>query len=344
MALQSAASLIRRKSGFGKEVSDHLIELSTVLMSLGNNFDLENFVELRQEALIALFLGSPSIVGPVFAKAAFENEFSMQQRSSILTAVGLGSRELAGFKDIERDDVPKFASKILPKTLHDLYSDKGVTLRQISVRIQQELVEPLAVEAVEASSGPRAVQVRTISSRINKDKTRRRPQANELAKIVGDSLFFQLTGRWWIQLKVSGPRSALLYTNLSSVFIRTLGLVMHAAGPWATPLPQMTSEYWAILLSVQTDALSSRHYPLLESILFGILVIFEVNEIKERLAKEYAKELLETIDWAGIVLNTIGSGDEEGDKVRGLASAVIMQGQEIVRRWERLMVGDLINH
>ncbi|KAF2674219.1 hypothetical protein BT63DRAFT_419524 [Microthyrium microscopicum] len=343
VAISSAPSLIRQKATFGKEVKDHIQELASILMNLNDTFELEKFLEWRQEALIALIIADPTAVAQYYAQCAVLGDFSVQQRTAILAAMGLGARELAGMKDQERSEI-SFPSKKLPAHLHQIYSDENTPLKSISSRVQQSIVEPMALNAADQLSGPNVLKVRTFSSRMEKEKTRKRPAANELAKIVGEAFFFPLTGRWWIQMQSSGQQSAIASSHLLPVYLRTLALIMHAAGPWALALPQMTSEFWAILLSLRSIALAEKQYAVLEALLFSLLIIFEVNENKEQLARDQSNALLESQEWARQVLNEVGHGDEEGEKVRGLAASVIMHSQEVVEKWQRLMVGDLINY
>lgn len=348
MALTTAASLIRRKAGFGKEVKDHISELSTILMNLNNSFEFVDFVELREEALIAILIADPVPVSQYYAKSAFEGDFSIQQRTSILAAMGLGARELAAFKDDERSEAPDFPSKELPEHLKRIYGEKQTSLARIAVRVKQTINEPLTLKAADELAGPNALKVRTFSSRIAKEKTRRRPAANELAKIVGEGFFFPLTARWWTHARSAAPRntaSPFASPILLPVYLRTLALVLHAAGPWALALPQMTGEYWSILLAIRGAALGGREYGVLEAVLFGMLILLEINgEDKERVARERPRELLETQEWCKNVLGEISGGDKESEGIRGLAASVTMRCQDVIERWQRLMVGDMINY
>lgn len=345
VALNTAATLIRQKSGYGNEVRDHAEELASTLMNLDDRFEIKNFMELRQEALVALLLADPSNIGQYLSRNAFDGDFSIQQRSSILAALGLGSRELAGFQDQDRSEVPNFPSKKLPEHLHNVYADDNTSsLLRVSARVQQEVVEPLAVQAAEDMAGPNALKVRTFSSRIEKSKTKRKPVANALAKIVADSIFFPLTGRWWGQMKSYGHQSHFVSVHLLPIYVRTLAIILHAAGPFNLSLPQMTSEFWAVLLALRGSSLNDKQYMVLEAVLFGFLILLEVNDDKERLARDHAKELLETQEWVRLVLGQVSAGGEEGDKVRALAASVVVRCQEVVERWQRSMVGDLINY
>jgi telomere length regulation protein len=343
IALETAASLIRRKSGFGKEVSDHSLELATVLMNLNDQFEMDDFLELRHQALVAIILADPTMIAEYMAANLFETDFSIQQRTSILTALGLSARELAGYKDGDNEEAPSFPTKQLPNHLHNVYSDAPLKLLNISSRLQQSITEPLALEAADKLTGPNVLKVRTFSSRMQVEKKKeKRRVANALTNIVADKFFFPLTGRWWIA-KASNPHGPFLSGYLLPTYLRTLAIILHASGPFTITLPQMTSELWDLLLAVRSSSLSNKEYGVLEALLFTFLVLLEVNEHKERLARENARDLVETQEWARMVLEVIQPGDEEGEKVRALAASVAIRCQEVVEKWQRLMVGDLID-
>lgn len=128
---------------------------------------------------------------------------------------------------------------------------------------------------------------------------------------------------------------------LLHTYLKTLALILHASGASTLSLPQMTSEFWDLLLSVRTNALSD--VSVLEAVLFAFLTLLEVNEDKQRLAQEHAKELLETQEWAKMVLDRTGGGDDEGNTVRMLAAGVVMRSQEVAEKYQRLLLGDVMD-
>lgn len=76
---------------------------------------------------------------------------------------------------------------------------------------------------------------------------------------------------------------------------------------------------------------------MLEAILFGCLTILDVNENNQRrLAEENAKELLETRAWAEGIWEHVGEG-----RARVLCAAVLSRVADVVRAWERMMVGEM---
>jgi telomere length regulation protein len=121
LSLSTAASLIRRKANFGKEVTDHLDELATILTGLQDNLELEGFAQQRQQALIAVLLAKPAQMAQWFVRSFFSGDYSLTQRNVMLTTLGLGARELAGMKDASTDELlppaASFPSKQLPQDL-----------------------------------------------------------------------------------------------------------------------------------------------------------------------------------------------------------------------------------
>lgn len=144
----------------------------------------------------------------------------------------------------------------------------------------------------------------------------------------------------------SGNQSLAFSAHLLPIYLRTLAILLHASGRSTLALPQMTSELWDMLLSLRNNALNDNDVGVLESLLFALLTLLEVNEDKQRLATEHAKELVETQEWAKLVLEKREAGPgggDEGEKVRMLAAAVIVRCHEVIERWQRLMLGDMVD-
>jgi len=357
MALSTAANLIRRKANFGKEVIDHAEELASILMNLNDNFEIDNFEEMRQEALIAVLLAKPASVARIIAQSFFDGDYSIQQRTTMLTTLGLGARQLAGFKDkdTELEDASvesstTFPSKQLPPHLHKLYSSSQTnSLNRTTAALERTTLEPLALAAADQLTGPNALKVRTFSSRLDSSKQaarKKKPIQNKLAAIVADNFFFPLTGRFQSYFRAYGNDSVHFSSYLLPTFLRTLAVILHASGPGTLALPDMTRELWELLFSLRMTALSEKEVATLEALLFAFLMLLEVNEDKERLAREFAKELVETQEWAKMVLEGMqgdSTGDEEGERVRMLAAGVVVRVGEVVERWHRLMLGDMVD-
>ena len=208
LALTTASSLIRRKANFGTEVLDHIEELATLLVGLGDKYEMDDFQQLRLQGMIAVLIAQPLRMGQWFSRTFFDGDYSMSQRASILTTLGMGARELAGFKKEDAaltgaDAVPEnpFPSKKLPERLHKIYALEAAPVNALAKYLERTMIQPMAIEAADKFAGPNALKVRTFSSRIEVEKKRKKPIPNELARVVADGFFFPLTGRWRIQLQ-----------------------------------------------------------------------------------------------------------------------------------------------
>ena len=206
LALSTAASLIRRKANFGSEVSDHIEELATQLVGLGDKFNIEKFSEMRLQGMIAVLVAQPLRMGQWFSKTYFNGEYSMGQRASILTTLTMGAREMAGYTNEDAAltgavTAPEelFPSKKLSDKYHKIYAIDAAPVNTLAKQLEKTMIQPMAIEAADKMAGPNALKVRTFSSRMEIEKKRKRAIPNELAKIVAEGFFFPLTGLWRIQ-------------------------------------------------------------------------------------------------------------------------------------------------
>ncbi|KAF8476885.1 telomere length regulation protein-domain-containing protein [Kalaharituber pfeilii] len=392
LALTHAATLIRRKAVFGTELAEHLHELASSLAGLQDKFDMENFQEMRTQALIALVIAQPVKMGQWLAQAFFDGEYSIGQRAVLLSAMGLGAREVGGLRDQEvvwgaevgkgligssrgaKGNEDLFPSKMLPGKLHDIYSSDPKTQMQaqrktgklvtgrldaVTSDLEKMMIRPMAADAADKLSGPNVLKVRTFSSRMAVEKRRGKPEANKLAQVVGEGFFYPLTGRWWAKLREFGPNAPNFHPYLLTTLLKTLALILHAAGPSTPALPQLTTEFWDILLSLRhhqhpavgKSALNDTDAPpVLESILFSLLTLLDLNiesgeTGKRRLVEEHAKTLVETAEWVeGIFEGGFGLGGSgrEEEKVRQLAAAVLLRVRDVMQGWERRLMGEMV--
>lgn len=208
MALSSASDLIRRKTAFGTEVSENIEELASILVGLGDKWEMETFQQMRLQGMIAVLIAEPLKMGQWFSRTFYSGDYSMGQRATVLTVLGLGARELAG---LGKEDATltganattesSFPSKRLPDKLHKIYALEAAPMNALTSQLEKTMIQPMAAEAADKFSGPNALKVRTFSSRMAVEKKRQKPIPNALAKVVADGFFFPLTGRWRIHLQ-----------------------------------------------------------------------------------------------------------------------------------------------
>lgn len=205
LALEQSAGLIRRKTGFGSEVVEHIEELATQLIGLDDKYDMNGFQGLRMSSMIAVLLADPSKMGPWFSATFFNGDYSMSQRVSVLSTLGLGARELAGlskedmnFMDLEKGNAGLFPSKKLPEKLHRIYATEAAPVEAISNALESSILKPIAARAADDVTGPNVLKVRTFSSRLAVEGKRQKAIPNQLARVVADAFFLPLVGRWRI--------------------------------------------------------------------------------------------------------------------------------------------------
>lgn len=193
-------------------------ELALTIVSLHDRYNTKNFQEDRIQSLVALIVACPLILGPWAANSLFNIDFSQAQRSSLLVAIGLSARELAGFRDEDREamNLPEsstdtsFPSKKLPAHLEAQYSSttSNTQIEAISSNISHKILQPLALNAADSLTGPNALKVRTFSSRMEVEKKRegremerkKKTLGKDLHKTLFNAFFSPLTGGFGLMI------------------------------------------------------------------------------------------------------------------------------------------------
>lgn len=214
LALETAPSLIRRKTGFGTELIEHIQELGLVIVSLNDIAKTPSFHEYRLQSMVALIVAEPLKMGRWFSAMYFDGDFSQAQRSAVLTALGLSARELAGHgeEDAQTLGLPDirahlFPSKKLPARFEDIYVADESPVSVLANKFSQASLQPLAASAADAIAGPNALKVHTFSSRMEVENKRRQRDAQrqqatvrDVYRVLADGLFFPLVGRFEMML------------------------------------------------------------------------------------------------------------------------------------------------
>ena len=312
LALTTAPPLIRRKAEFGTELSDCAIELGATYFNLSDPFGLDDFLELRLKGMTALLVAQPKLCAPYFAATVFIGDFNIGQRVAGLSAMGLSARELAGYHDDDTTAEPQFPSRTLPERLHNLYLDSA-PMDQLMRRMEAELVR-----AVSTSKRSRSKHIR-----------------NDLSQLVAVSFFYPLTGHFAAHVSSLPSLSRLLPT-----FLRTLAIILTSAGPSNLALPQLTAEFFQLLLSLRGRALTDP--AVLEALLFAFLALFNMNENKHALAEEHARAIVECHEWCNLVFERLSEGvslnvADETQRTRTLCAGVLGATSEVREAYDRVL-------
>ncbi|KAK5990499.1 DNA replication checkpoint tel2-like protein [Cladobotryum mycophilum] len=359
LALQTAPSLIRRKANFGTEVSSHADELAGLFVGLQDKYELENFSDLKLQGMIALIVAQPKLMAPWFCRTFFEGDYSLSQRVQVLVAIGLSGRELAGFETSEYASAAAFPSKRLPEKIEQLYLDpskreelppssrlKGLpptALNTISQALTSSFLAPMAAKAADATTGPDILKLQTFTARY-KSKTKAKPRVraipNTTAALLANSFFSPLTAHF--QLALRSNKALVLNPALLSLYLQTIGIIIHAAGPSTLSLPQLTAELWDLLLGVRVHAQDD--LDALKGWLVAMASLLEVNGgDMRRICVQQGREVVETREWVGGVFHrTRGEDGGEENEVKMLAAGVLIRLGEAIEQYQTLLMGDMV--
>jgi len=373
LALETAPVLIRRKGNFGTEVKEHARELASLLIGIQDSYEMDDFYHLRLQGMVALVVAQPREMGPWFARTFFEGDYSLSQRASVLTVLGLSARELAGFETSEYAPAAAFPSKSLPEQVGRLFLDANAgndrstkpalkalpssALDSIAKSLTADFLAPMAADAADAVTGPDVLKLSSFTSRVKEgqgagSKKKGKPQvrkiANTTAQLVSESFFFPLTARFQGALHTASARTRgiLFQPLLLSQYLKTLALLLHAAGPSTLALPAMTAEYWALLLGGAVQAHCAGDAAVTHAVLFGLLTLLDVNAAAMRdLCRDMGREMVQTQEWASQVFDNTRGGDGPGgleNDTKMLAAGVLIRLKEGIEKYSALLMGDMI--
>ncbi|KAG5927584.1 hypothetical protein E4U42_002045 [Claviceps africana] len=379
LGIKTAPSLIRRKAHYGTEVSSHAEELARLLVGLQDKFDLDDFEKLRLQSMMSLVVAQPQSMAPWFARTFFEGDYSLSQRTSVLVTLGLSARELAGLETSEYQSSSTFASKRLPPKMEQLHLEPSQqaqstypslsssslslplppppppsrlkalppnALTEITTSLTSSFLDPLAAQAADASTGPDALKLETVTarykslSRSGKPRPRLRAIPNTTAALLSASFFSPLTAHFQFALRSSKP--VVLNPAVLGLYLQTLAIIVNAAGPSTLALPQMTSELWHLLLRVRThvngDVGATRAW------LVALSVLLEINADNMRtLCQEQSREVVESREWvSGVFERTRGEDGGDENDVKMLAAGVLIKLGQVIETYQALLMGDLI--
>lgn len=359
LALQTAPVLIRRKTNYGTEVSFHADELAGLLVGIQDKFEIENFQDLRLQGMVALVVSQPKTMAPWFARTFFEGDYSLHQRTSVLITLGLSARELAGFEASEYQSAASFPSKRLPEKMEQLYLNStndnralpssqlkalpSNALDTISQSLTSSFLAPLAAEAADSNTGPDVLKLQTFTARY-KSKTKSRPRVraipNTTAALLATSFFSPLTAHFQVALHSAKP--IILNHALLALYLQTLGIVIHSAGPSTLSLPQLTAELWNLLLGVRVHVLGD--LGAMKGWLVAMASLLEVNGgDMRRLCENQGREVMETREWVAMVFEkTRGEDGGEENEVKMLSAGVLIRIGEAIEKYQALLMGDMI--
>ncbi|KEF60036.1 uncharacterized protein A1O9_04886 [Exophiala aquamarina CBS 119918] len=368
LALKTAPSLIRRKANFGNELSTNLLPLAASLLNLQEGMSSNELQRLKVEALIACLVSKPGIMGPWVASMYFEGDFSLSQRAALLAAVGLGTRELAGYDDFSAQNLSgdstalsAFPSNRLPPKLDTLYASVASPVSAISTVLSHRTLQPMALEAADKLTGPDVLKVRTFSSRMEvqkkvaaKAEARSKRIPKDLHKVLADAIYLPLCTRLTLVLLSLSTstylaNSTLLHPGLLKLILQTLAIIISTLGPHALQLPVVTRETLILLTQLHSIPTLAHDPIILPTILQLLLTILDLNveagsTAEERLVTELGSMIAELISWSSslgerLSIPEVDAGDSGEMPWPLLVAGIQVKWQEVGRKFQGRMLG-----
>ncbi|WEW58847.1 telomere binding protein [Emydomyces testavorans] len=358
LAIGTAPNLIRRKAAFGTEIVENANDLALHLVSLQDKYDLPQFHERRLESLIALIVALPSQMARWMAHTLFNVDLSLAHRSSILVALGLAAREVAGFRDEDAKAMglggssdQAFPSKRLPEHLESIYGSPKAPIENISKRISQSILEPLALTAADTLTGPNVMKLQPLSSRANEARQKQeheiRRRQKSVPKDIHETLLkaflLPLLGEFGVMMytmRSFGNNNPFLEPHIISLFLQTVTLLLATIGPYAPNLNLSTSEIFSLLTTLHNLPVASDPI-VLPAILSLFLTVVDINIVsgstaEESLVTQLSTSVLELREWVDGVFERASKEDE---RVRALAAGIMVKLQEVTKRYQGRLLG-----
>lgn len=371
LALKTAAGLIKRKANFGTELSDNIHSLASALVNLQDGMSEPEHQQQRLDALTACVVARPEQMGKYLTSTYFNGDFSLSQRSTLLIAIGMGARQLAGFTDANTSSVGEidlFPSQQLPAHLQP----KPITGQQkastellpstnpistLTHHATLSTIRPLAEAAASSlpESGPDILKIaqttRTSSSlSLNRAKqqqasSRTKTIPRNIHNILCNSIYIPLTSPLTAILCYAGRKlnTTLLHPSILSLHLQTLTLTLHTLGPTGLSTPQLyssiTHETLALLTALHHHRITLDAVVLPPALGLLLALIDTTVEIgvsaQERLlGAEFGDQVAELVRWASQLGDMPGvppPTKEDGRGENGVAWTVLAAGIQV--RW-----------
>ncbi|OJD10849.1 hypothetical protein AJ78_08250 [Emergomyces pasteurianus Ep9510] len=358
LGISTAATLIRRKAPFGTEVAENSEALAFILAGLQDKYTLPRFQEYKLQSEIALIVAYPVTMGQWFVHTLFNADLSQSQRSTILVALGLSARELAGFgkEDSEAMRLPavadaSFPSKRLPSNLETAYGDPNNLINAISKKLSQATLQPLALHAADSLTGPNALKVRTFSSRMEVENRRQKREqqrrqnaiSKDLCRILSNGFYFPLTNAFGITMystSSANMHNPFLVPQLLHLFIQTITLILSTLGPNSPNLATLTHEALTLLITLHNLPVATEPN-VLPAILSLFLSVVDLNISagsigEERLVTEFVTQVMEMREWVDGVFERAPKEEQE---VRILSAGIMVKLGEVTDRYQGRLLG-----
>lgn len=313
LALKTAPDLVRRKASFGTELSDNIHGLVSVLVNLQEGTSEGEQQQQKLDALVACIFAMPKETSKDLINMYFNGDLSLAQRSTLLIALGLGARELAGFSDgktpQQQQQLALETNKIgqPPRTGPQPITDSdrirsgtkqrsaGYTNNAIALLTSAattSLIAPLAQSAAESiTKTPEILKISQITrtsaklTKKNNQQSNTRKVPKDLYLVLANNFFVPLVSPLAALLSYSGMNSlsthGLLHPSTLTLHIQSLTLLLHSLGPVGLSPPSthstITHETLLLLSALSNQSSLSTSASVLPAILALLLALIDIT-------------------------------------------------------------------
>lgn len=293
LALDYGVELIQKKWKFGSEIKVYGKEIASSLVGMSDKFNIKNFNTKREEMLNVLVAADPLQLAPFLAQLLVVGDYSMYQRTIILSTLASSAQLLSSFGgpiDTSKSSPSiMFPTKTLPnEAMHQAFlksanqtltnaseNEENKTnpysnLKALTFGLQRELVGETASKAKEELVSQN--KVLRVSQTLLRQRGNKTPVAksktNFYAQICYKSYFTPLVGQWYRIIShgsnsagktLRGRAGGNVYSELFvGQFLNTLSILLVLAAPTSPQLNEMCGVLLELLMGLRGTTIPSK--------------------------------------------------------------------------------------
>ncbi|KAL0078138.1 telomere length regulation protein-domain-containing protein [Phycomyces blakesleeanus] len=294
IGLGAAKTIIRQKAGIGSEIGENCVQVASLLIRLPETYELTNFRQRQQDALVALVVAAPETVTSFIIDQIYNRNSSNGQKQLLLAVIALSVRELAGWTEDRVTDI----------------LDKAIDKK-----------DPGSLSGTQLTRPTGTVRVFSHSTEIER-KRKEATKANRLNGLAQPVFFTPLLLGWWEGAETRARWWIGHDKLLSERFIMTLNIILHSSTN-TVDKRRIVTEYFEFCSSLRYTNCTRG---MKRSMLLGIDTILNTSyrDQTELLVNQFTRELAGVQEW----LQDIVEGVDE-DEIKQLAIKLLGQIMQI---------------
>jgi len=270
VSLNTAPELI--KSCGLNDIKEFGIRLCSILLSMNNNYELDNFEENRQEALNNLIIREPSLIAPFICEQFYQRNYNLSQKFIMLNTLSTAANTLSSFLDYSKDN-EKNEETVEIDNIIDRFNE---------INTNQNINEGETIKKEDLSP------IKIIANRIEQHTRRFSRKSLIKKKVIKENkflnyakyFFFPLIGKFDCTSEIFTVLNRSEQSLLLERLILTLGIITYCSMN-SLDCRRMCRELWNFCWSYRFYETKSQRCNVRNSILFSYSVIF--NSLSEEL-------------------------------------------------------------